>query len=314
MTKAIVFSILVAMALLVGCGSSSNDVAALRAEQNKALDQARARIDTLAAELRRAREDIRALDSDLFDLRGQLDLVLAEVTSVTRARAELATAEGPTEASAGAAEEASTQPIEANVETMAVELTKVRDLVTKLNNEYRADKELAELRDPRQTWEAMGDPEQLGSRLDRFAQTYAPTIEDVATRDQFVADVKALKDQVDARANMTVQEQVDHYQTRLTEQINAETNDRMRQFYERQLETLTSGDEEAVAQQLQRAALFENTRSVGELAEKYDVPRETLRDNGLMSFGRGGFGGGGPGGRTGGQGGGARGGGRTSGR
>ncbi len=294
--KVIVFMIVAAVAVLAGCGSSKKEIEQLRADQEKELSQVRKQTEALAAEMRRVRGDINELDADLFELRGQLDLALTGSGRAERAEAEAlsatttAEAEGETAAEGATAEEVPVELIEADLETLAVELTKMRDEVAELREEYDSDKELAELRDPRKTWEAMGDSTELSKRLDRFAGKHAATIEEEATREQFVADVKALQEQVAARANMATDEQVEHYHARLTERINAETNDRMRRFYEQQLNALASDDADAVERQLDRSMLFDNSRGVGEIAEKYSIPSETLRDNGLQSFG--GFGGG----------------------
>ncbi len=296
MKKPMLLAITVAVAMLAGCGSNRKEIERLRTEQQEALDQVRKQVETLGSEMRRMRDDISELDNDLFELKGHLDFALigARGADDSGSEASLETAEAAgseTATEAATAEEVPVELIEADLETLAVELTKMRDEVAKLRTAYESDKELAELRDPRLTWEAMGDPERLSRRLDRFAKEHAATIEDETTREQFLADVKALQEQVTARANMTTEEQVEHYQARLGERINTESNQRMRRWYEQQLSVLTTGDEGAVERQLERAVRFDNARGVGEVASKYSISRETLRDNGLQSFGGGRFGG-----------------------
>ena len=289
--------IVVAAALLAGCGSKTDEVDTLRAEQAKALDEVRQQVETLTTQLGRIRREIGQLDEDLFELRGQLEFALVSPRgSSTPATGTGADAGGPElvpEATASAAIGLETvEPIEADLEIVAAELTKVRDTLEALRTEYSADKELAELQDPRRTWEALSDPEELFRRLDRFAVAQADEFEDEAVREQFLTDVEAYKQQLVARATMTKEEQIAQHRARLSEQISSDSSGRRRQWYQSQLDALDAGDEEAVDEVLDRTQRFENARELGDLAEKYEISRETMRDNGLAAFGGRGPGGG----------------------
>ncbi len=288
MKRAMVFAVAAAVAVLAGCGSKDSDVEQLRAEQRQALSRLDEQVRALSAEVRRMREDLRELDGDLFALKGQYDYA-----PVARAgdgpRTGTATGGGSV-ASGPAVEEVPVEPIEANVEILAAELAKTRAEVKTLSQAYAADKELEELRDPRRTWEAMGDAEQLASRLDRLAQAHVASIEDETTRDQFLADIARVKDEIAIRANTSREEQLEAQKAELAERLTTETNERRREWVQRQLDALSGEDEEAIERQLGFALRGENGRQVGELARKYDISRDTLRDNGLQSFG--GFGGG----------------------
>jgi hypothetical protein len=163
----------------------------------------------------------------------------------------------------------------------------MREQVETLRTQYASDKRLEELRDPRSTWEALGNQEELTVRLDAFAKAYAETIDDPMARDAFLTDIAALKDQLAARVAMTPEEQLAQYKARVTEQLNSETDERRRGWFQRQLEMLNSTDEEQVARYLEQASRFENARAIGELAEKHSISNDTLRDNGLQAFGGG---------------------------
>jgi outer membrane murein-binding lipoprotein Lpp len=283
MKKALVLTITVAAAaaaaavLLAGCGSKNTAVEELRAEQKRGLERLNEQVRALSAEMLRMREDIRELDGDLFDFKNQLDMGVASARDGGETTAAAGTGGGTTSA-AGAVEEVPVKPIEANVEVLATELAKLRQ-------EYHNDKELAMLRDPRKTWQAMGDAEKLSWRLDRFARKHAGTIEDEATREQFLADIESLKDGAKTRASEPREEQVERYTAKLTERISTETNERRRQWHERQLTAFTSGDENAINNQLDRALRHDNARDVREFAQKYKISNEELRNNGLVSYG-----------------------------
>lgn len=296
MRMVIVFAVVAVVVLLAGCGSKDTEVEKQRAGENRGLERLNEQVRVLSVEVRRMREDLRELDGDLLALRSQLDLGMAS----TRGGGETTAAAGTTSA-AGPLEDVPIEPIEANVEVLAAELAKTRAEVKTLRQAYAADKELEELRDPRRTWEAMGDADKLTVRLDRLAKSHAPGIEDEATRELFLADIATLKDEIAVRANTPREEQVESVKARLAERISTETNERRRGWYEQQLTNLSSDDGEAVDRQLDFAMRYDNGRQLGEFARKYEIPRETLRDNGLQSFG-------GMGGRMGGRAGGGRGG------
>jgi len=273
-----------------GCGSNKTEVEELRAEQQRALDKIGAQLQGLSAEMRRVREQVSELDGDLLDLRGRVARGLAAVRTAEVAKGPtVKTVNGSgTTGADGEAEGVPVEEVEVNIDTLSEQLAKMQSDVATLRDEYTSDKELEELRDPRRTWEAMGDPEQLAARLDRFADTYAATIEDETQREEFLADMGTLKEEVEARGEMSEDERIQYYAAQLTEQINnAETNDRMRQWYQRQLTSLTTGDEEAIERQLEMVQRMDSSRAVGEVTSKYSISSQTLRDNGLQTLGRG---------------------------
>jgi hypothetical protein len=302
--KAQAILMVVAAALLAGCGTDKDDE--LRAEQAKTLAELRQQVETLTEQVGQMRREIRRVDDDLFELKDQVEFALLSPRGSSTPAAAATGPEVEAEATAGSTAGldtpeagASAQPIEADIEIVAAELTKMRDTLDELRAEYTADKELAELQDPRRTWEALNDPEELIQRIDRFAEMQAGEFEDAAVRDQFLADVEAYKQELVARAAMTTEEQIAAYRSRLTEQIGSDTTGRRGRWYQSQLDALNAGDEEAVTEALDRANRFENARELGELANKYDIARETMRDNGLAAFGGPGPGPGRPpGGRT----------------
>ena len=302
MNKAILLSIALIAALLVGCGSDNEqEMEKLRGEQERAVQKMNEAVRTLSMAVGRMREDVNGIEGELAQLRGLLDdqLMVAlaagpgapgakRTRSKTAATAGTDTDVHATTETGTAEAAAALDPVEMDLETLSAELTKMQENFEKLNTQYETDKELTELRDPRKTWEAMGNSEQFAARLDRLTTAHAPTIEDEAAREQLLTDAAAIKEQVNALAQLSTDDQVYYFSQQLTQRINdPETNDRMRQWYDRQLNTLTTGDQEAVATTLEHGVRFDNARQVGQLATKYSISSQTLRDNGLQTFGRG---------------------------
>jgi hypothetical protein len=247
-------------------------------------------MSALAAQVRQLREDVRELDTELFDLRGAIDFGLG-AASAAEPEPGLGTpprtgAEGETPSGVGPVEEVPVEPIQADsLEALAAEVAKLRADVAKLREEFTTERETTELRDPRRTWEAMNDPKQLTWRLDRFAARYAPTVTDEATRAEFVADVARYKEELSARAGLSSEQLRERYRAKLTERVNTEANERMRNWFEQQLRTLETGQPNVVENQLQTFLRYDAIEGLKDLAAKYKVSNEELRDNGLQTYG-----------------------------
>ncbi len=170
--------------------------------------------------------------------------------------------------------------------------------VQKTHQEIAAQRAQEELRDPRQAFQAMNDPEQMDSRLTLLVQNFAGRIEDVAKRQQFEADVQQL------RQNLTtprsVQQLYEQRTAELTARLNEEQDQRRKEFIQRELTSLQTATAEQLEERLDRYQRSEQMRQVRELQQTYEIPREVLRDSGIPTMGRGGpggFQGGPPGGR-----------------
>ncbi|MBN1917335.1 MAG: hypothetical protein JW889_05455 [Verrucomicrobia bacterium] len=304
---------LAALIVFGGCGSNDKAIDELSREQTRIREQVRAETAEMAEKLQALQLDLRNVREWLRDLNAELVDVSTSLSGL-REQSVVTAVDGGDGRAAGPATAADLDVVSlegADLATVAQELARTRQQVADMIREREAEKELEALRDPRQAWDAMGDPEQLVARIDRFAAAHADNIEDVSVREQFLADVQALRHQIEAQVHLTPEQKAQEYRSRLTDLLNAETDERRRQWYEGQLTVLNSANEEAVNELLDRGLRMDNARAIGELANKYEVPRDTLRDSGLVSFGggRGDFGSGG--GRRDGGGGPARGGGTT---
>jgi hypothetical protein len=162
-------------------------------------------------------------------------------------------------------------------------------------NEERQASEQQALRDRGAAWRAMTQPEELTRRLDLLAKNFSGKIADGATRKQFVSDVEAMKAQYSA--TLSPDEKREEARKLLTEQMSSAQNDRETGRLERQMQELDSAQgAQQMEERADRVIQFQRMRELGELTRKYNIPDETVRDSGLVSFGRGGGPGSGPGG------------------
>ncbi len=284
MTKAALALCAIAVVLVIGCGRSDRELDEIRAEQQQGFERMRDQLTALNDEVGRLRRDLAELDSELFELKGRIEFGLLAERGPEGS--------GPAATRTGASRERSSldatpiQPLDAQtLQELAEAVAELQDQLIALREEFVTQREVEELRDPRRTWEAMNDPEQLSRRLDRFARVWAETIDDDVTRREFVADVNEIRADIEARANLSEAELVAQYRAKLNERISTETNQRMRQWYQHQLRALESTDKRAVDTQIQTFQRYDTAAALKELSEKYKITNEQLRSNGLQSYG-----------------------------
>ena len=124
-----------------------------------------------------------------------------------------------------------------------------------------------------------------GEYIAHIIRANGKKMKDEVTRQEFLADVAAFKEQINERAGLTQEELLERYRTKLTERVNIETNDRLRQWYEQQLRTLNTGQPKVVENQVKTFVRYDNVQGLKEIATKYNISNEKLRDHGLQSYG-----------------------------
>ncbi len=147
------------------------------------------------------------------------------------------------------------------------------------------EQELEQLRDVGQAFQAMGNPQEMDRRLTLLIQNFSSRIDDPVKRQQFAADVQQLRQSLTTPASVQ-----DLYQRRtaeLTARLNEEQDQRRREFIQRELASLQTASAEDLEQRFERYQREDTMRQVRELQQKYDIPRETLRDSGIPTMGRG---------------------------
>jgi len=190
------------------------------------------------------------------------------------------------------------------MDALQEEVTNVQGDFVGFQDDRKAASELEALRDRRGAFEAMGQPGEMSRRLDFLVKNFSGNIADPATRSQFVQDVETMK--ASYFASLSPEEKLQRVRALLSESVNdAGSDDRRRGMVERQLRSLDEADNaEELGERVDRILQFQKMREIGEMTRKYNIPEETVRDSGLVSFGgRGGPGfmgrGGGPRGRGG---------------
>lgn len=275
-----------ALGLLGACGSSSDEADDLRAEQTRAIEKVGRDVGALNHKLQRLKGDVEQMQGELFELERKVATELVAIRGGDEFEPSTRTGDDEHARDNGTTPTVRVEPLDVDtLDELADEVAKLKAELTQLHQQYETEKEAEELRDPRLTWEAMNDPEKLTERLERFERVWSPEIEDETSRAQFQDDVRTIIDQMDVRAAMSRDELLAHYRTKLTERVNAETNQRMRQWYEQQLRALDSGNERVVDTQLATFQRYDTVQALKEVAETYKISNEDLRDNGLQTYG-----------------------------
>lgn len=162
----------------------------------------------------------------------------------------------------------------------------VQGVLTGFHEERQGNRELEELRDRGAAFRAMNEPQELTRRLDILAKSFSGKIPDAAMRNKFVNEIEGLKARY--AAPMSPEQKKAEAQQLLTEAMNAVDNDRARGWLEAQLRSLDEQDNpEEIEERVNRTVQFQRMREIGELTRRYNIPAETVRDSGLVSFDQG---------------------------
>jgi hypothetical protein len=147
-----------------------------------------------------------------------------------------------------------------------------------------------ELRDPRQAFQAMGNPQEMDRRLTLLSQNFVSRIEDPAKRQQFEADLQQLRQTI--ATPMSVNELYQRRTAELTARLNEEQDERRKEFIQRELTSLQSATAEQLEQTLDRYQRSSTMSQLRQLQQTYDIPRDVLQNSGIPTMGggdRGGF-------------------------
>lgn len=144
------------------------------------------------------------------------------------------------------------------------------------------------LRDQGAAWRAMGEPDELSRRLDILAENFSGNIEDPLTRDAFTAEVEEMKNRY--LTPLSPEQKRVQARAAIVGAMDLMPDERSRTWLEQQLREfdeasnpLEVGMKVNVTLQLQRV------REMGELAQRYNIPGQVMRDSGLLSLPAGGL-------------------------
>ncbi|HET6496919.1 MAG TPA: hypothetical protein VFH61_16315, partial [Thermoleophilia bacterium] len=214
--------------VLTGCGSDRKALDDLRSDQRRAMGQ----LNQVSASLNEIRQDLRRLDRDAGTLNTSFEILSSRVDMLEIGSGGPVGSNGTVRDTTPAhtaltPDEVPITPIQAgSLGELAEEVAKLKAEVASLRGQFVSAREEEELRDPQKTWQAFSDPEKMAWRIDRFAKVWNAKIEDEGTRTEFVADVAAVKQQIDELSAMTHDEALSHYRRKLSERATAETNER----------------------------------------------------------------------------------------
>ena len=174
--------------------------------------------------------------------------------------------------------------------TLQERVVSVQGDFVRFQDEQKSAAELAALRDREGAFNALNQPGEMSRRLDILVKNFSGSIPDGATKGQFLQDVETLKASV--FATLSPQEKLQRARDLITNNMASVTDERMRGMMERQLQSLEEAQGDELNERVDRMLQFQTMRQIGELTQKYNIPQETIRDSGIVSFG----GRGGPGG------------------
>ncbi len=284
---ALIFVVGVAIiSLVAGCKKSdyAEKITRIEAKQDRQEREFKGEINSISA-------DVTKIQKDVEELRTAVDLLSkAEASAAHIAETEATTGETAVTPSGKETEKPPTadayQSVMTELAALREELQKTKADLEETKRDFERSAELERLRDPREQWRAMGDPKELATRVEKLAATYAPKIEDANTRAQFQEDVRNYVNELSTE--LSDEELYQKYHDYLTERINTETNERMRSWQQRQLQSLEQSEGEARQARLSSFVRTENMRQLGEIVSKYQIPAEELTNHGLLSRGYGG--------------------------
>jgi chromosome segregation ATPase len=307
MYRNVFISILLLLFVLSGCKSQNS---ANSSEQT-------ARLDKLAGDIDSASKTLDDMRIDLASRIAKIDGDIAAMKQMLEkgAKTKTATATSGEMASAGTADLAdnletlnsSIAAISASLGSFAEELTSLRG---DMQNLASANRDVSQQAERRKNFEEMGDPKKLAAKLDDFTKKYSEKLLATGKSGEFETDMAALRDSVGKEYSTA--ELAQKYKTDLEKRIAETTDERIKGFFQNQLNSLQTAQGDQLTEQLQNYQRFSNMQQINAIVEKYQIPRNELSDAGIMTFGgRGGFGGGPGGGNRGNRG--NRGGGGTGG-
>lgn len=137
--------------------------------------------------------------------------------------------------------------------------------------------------DPKEIWEAMGNPRELNRRLENLSKGFSPKIPDERKRAEFVEEVEELKETIGKE--MSEEELYHLVQNRLSEKMGSTGNDREKAWLQRELKTLEQSKNDERRRMIDRFVRFHNIRVLFELAQKYSIPPDEMVRHGLAFIG-----------------------------
>ncbi len=125
----------------------------------------------------------------------------------------------------------------------------------------------------------LGNRGELSDKLDSIVQKFAETVGDPSLRQSLTADVEQLK--VELSDERPAGESYQQLVADLTQKVESEKNEELREWGETCLKALESASEDNLARRFQEATDFQNALRLRDLVNSHNIPQDVLRDLGL---------------------------------
>ncbi|HET6496921.1 MAG TPA: hypothetical protein VFH61_16325, partial [Thermoleophilia bacterium] len=165
------------------------------------------------------------------------------------------------------------------------ELVQLRSSIAELRGDLITAREEEELRDPQEAWQAVGDASKMGSRLDRFKRVWVVKIEDAAAREEFAADVTAIKERIQTIAQMSNEEAFALFRAKFANRADKETDEWKRSWLESQVRMIDENDLSTLQSYLDMYRRSDTVMQLKRLADKYRIDQFDMQRNGLLMNG-----------------------------
>jgi hypothetical protein len=154
--------------------------------------------------------------------------------------------------------------------------------------QVRKRQEQEALRDQGAAWRAMGEPDELSRRLGILAENFSGSIQDPLTRDAFAAEVEEMKNRYSAP--LSAEQRREQARAAIVGAMDLMPDDRSKKWLEEQLVAFDQATNPIdIAARVHITLQLQRMREVTELAERYSIPTQLIRDSGLISFPNGGL-------------------------
>jgi hypothetical protein len=154
--------------------------------------------------------------------------------------------------------------------------------------QVRKRQEQEALRDQGAAWRAMGEPDELSRRLDILLKNFSGNIEDPLTRNAFAADVEEMKSR--CSIPLSAEQKREQARTAIVQAMDIMPDARAKKWLEEQLTAFDQATNPIdLAARVHITLQLQRMREVSELAQRYSIPTQLIRDSGLISFPSGGL-------------------------
>lgn len=262
LTLALLFVIIVLVIIqLVGGGEKETNISLARIETNqKNLEQ---NIQALAERTSSLRRSITKLRDDSVDLQNQLYLASKSIQDASMANFD---------------NDADTEGFSDNIADLHEQILVMNEAMGTLTNQMEDMRRSSPRRSGRETWRNMRNPEVMSKNIDALATEFSSRIEDPDTRYEFEQDIERFKQMT---AKVDDPDLYDYVSNRLMEQINNTTDERRQRRLTSLRDSLASAEGEELQERLERYVIFDNMRELRNIADKYNIPNNTLQEHGL---------------------------------